>query len=38
MRTLFPCLRVSDLDRSLGHYTRLGYLVIGRVTGTLMRG
>ena len=33
MRTLFPCLRVSELDRSLAHYTRLGYVVIGRVSG-----
>ncbi len=33
MRTLFPCLRVADLDRSLAHYSRLGYVLIGRVAG-----
>jgi lactoylglutathione lyase len=32
MRTLFPSYRVSDLDRSLGFYSRLGYRCLGTVT------
>ena len=31
MRTLFVGYRVSDLERSLGFYTALGYRVLGRV-------
>src|SRR5262247_4208017 len=34
MRTLHVGLRVSDLDRSLGFYTAVGYVVIGTVEGT----
>jgi lactoylglutathione lyase len=32
MRTLFVAYRVTDLDRSLGFYTSLGYTELGRVT------
>jgi lactoylglutathione lyase len=31
MRTLFVGYRVSDLEQSLGFYTALGYVVLGRV-------
>jgi lactoylglutathione lyase len=31
MKTLFPALRVSDLDTSLTFYRQLGYEVVGRV-------
>ncbi|GAA2659472.1 lactoylglutathione lyase [Streptomyces aculeolatus] len=31
MKTLFVAYRVTDLDRSLGFYTALGYEVLGRV-------
>lgn len=31
MRTIFAAYRVSDLERSLGFYTTLGYRVLGRV-------
>ncbi|WP_129788127.1 VOC family protein [Promicromonospora panici] len=31
MRTLFVGYRVTDLDTSLGFYTALGYVVLGRV-------
>jgi lactoylglutathione lyase len=31
MKTLFPALRVSDLDTSLTFYSHLGYEVVGRV-------
>ncbi|MFF0016342.1 VOC family protein [Streptomyces sp. NPDC005374] len=31
MRTLFVSYRVTDLDRSLGFYTALGYAELGRV-------
>jgi catechol 2,3-dioxygenase-like lactoylglutathione lyase family enzyme len=31
MKTLFPALRVSDLDTSLTFYRHLGYEVVGRV-------
>ncbi|MFE9988472.1 VOC family protein [Streptomyces sp. NPDC005381] len=31
MRTLFVSYRVSELDRSLGFYTALGYIELGRV-------
>src|SRR5262249_59782009 len=34
MRTLHVGLRVSDLDRSLGFYTAVGYTVVGTVEGT----
>jgi lactoylglutathione lyase len=34
MRTLHVGLRVSDLDRSLGFYTAVGYSVVGTVEGT----
>ena len=34
MRTLHLGLRVSDLERSLGFYTDLGYTVVGTVEGT----
>ena len=34
MRTLHVGLRVSDLERSLAFYTRLGYRVLGRVPDT----
>ncbi|GAA2324936.1 VOC family protein [Streptomyces kunmingensis] len=33
MKTLFAAYRVTDLDRSLGFYTALGYAVLGRVEG-----
>lgn len=31
MKTLFVSYRVTDLDRSLGFYTALGYVELGRV-------
>lgn len=31
MKTLFVSYRVTDLDRSLGFYTALGYAELGRV-------
>jgi lactoylglutathione lyase len=31
MKTLFPSIRVSGLDRSLEFYSRLGYRCLGRV-------
>lgn len=31
MKTLFVSYRVTDLDRSLGFYTALGYAALGRV-------
>ena len=31
MKTLFVSYRVTDLDRSLGFYTALGYIELGRV-------
>ncbi|MDX3114767.1 MULTISPECIES: VOC family protein [Streptomyces] len=31
MKTLFVSYRVTDLDRSLGFYTALGYMELGRV-------
>jgi lactoylglutathione lyase len=31
MKTLFVAYRVTDLDRSLGFYTALGYVELGRV-------
>ncbi|MFD5722870.1 VOC family protein [Streptomyces sp. NPDC127036] len=31
MRTLFVSYRVTELDRSLGFYTALGYIELGRV-------
>lgn len=31
MKTLFVSYRVADLDRSLGFYTALGYVELGRV-------
>ncbi|MEV7401951.1 VOC family protein [Streptomyces sp. NPDC091267] len=31
MKTLFVSYRISDLDRSLGFYTALGYAELGRV-------
>ena len=31
MKTLFVAYRVTDLDRSLGFYTALGYAELGRV-------
>jgi lactoylglutathione lyase len=34
MRTLHVGPRVSDLDRSLGFYTAVGYTVVGTVEGT----
>jgi lactoylglutathione lyase len=34
MRTLHVGLRVSDLERSLGFYTAIGYTVVGTVEGT----
>jgi lactoylglutathione lyase len=34
MRTLHLGLRVSDLERSLGFYTAVGYTVVGTVGGT----
>ncbi|WP_425839378.1 VOC family protein [Streptomyces fractus] len=34
MKTLFVSYRVTDLDRSLGFYTALGYVELGRVQGT----
>lgn len=34
MKTLHLGLRVSDLERSLGFYTTLGYEVLGDVAGT----
>jgi len=34
MRTLHVGLRVSDLARSLGFYTAVGYAVVGTVEGT----
>ena len=34
MRTLHVGLRVSDLGRSLGFYTAVGYAVVGTVEGT----
>jgi lactoylglutathione lyase len=34
MRTLHVGLRVSDLDRSLGFYTAVGYEVLGEVPAT----
>jgi lactoylglutathione lyase len=34
MRTLHIGLRVSDLDRSLGFYTAVGYTVVGTVEAT----
>ena len=34
MRTLHLGLRVSDLERSLGFYTAVGYTVVGTVDGT----
>lgn len=33
MKTLFVSYRVTDLDRSLGFYTVLGYAELGRVEG-----
>lgn len=30
MKTLFVSYRVTDLDRSLGFYTALGYAELGR--------
>lgn len=33
MKTLFVAYRVTDLDRSLGFYTALGYVELGRVAG-----
>ncbi|MFD8307791.1 VOC family protein [Streptomyces sp. NPDC059690] len=33
MKTLFVSYRVSELDRSLGFYTALGYAELGRVEG-----
>ncbi|WP_328539747.1 VOC family protein [Streptomyces sp. NBC_00344] len=33
MKTLFVAYRVTDLDRSLGFYTALGYVELGRVEG-----
>lgn len=33
MKTLFAAYRVTDLDRSLGFYTALGYVELGRVEG-----
>lgn len=33
MKTLFVSYRVTDLDRSLGFYTTLGYAELGRVEG-----
>ncbi|GAA1931717.1 lactoylglutathione lyase [Streptomyces durmitorensis] len=33
MKTLFVSYRVTDLDRSLGFYTALGYAELGRVDG-----
>ena len=30
MKTLFVSYRVTDLDRSLGFYTALGYVELGR--------
>lgn len=36
MRTLHVGLRVRDLERSLGFYTRLGYEVVGRVPETAL--
>jgi lactoylglutathione lyase len=33
VRTLFVSYRVTDLDRSLGFYTALGYIELGRVEG-----
>ncbi|MEU0217303.1 VOC family protein [Streptomyces sp. NPDC006265] len=33
MKTLFVAYRVTDLDRSLGFYTALGYAELGRVEG-----
>ncbi|MEV6107360.1 VOC family protein [Streptomyces sp. NPDC051940] len=33
MKTLFVSYRVTDLDRSLGFYTALGYAELGRVEG-----
>jgi lactoylglutathione lyase len=35
MRTLHVGLRVSDLDRSLGFYTAVGYTVVGTVEETV---
>jgi lactoylglutathione lyase len=34
VRTLHVGLRVSDLERSLGFYTAVGYTVVGTVEGT----
>jgi lactoylglutathione lyase len=31
VKTLFVSYRVTDLDRSLGFYTALGYAELGRV-------
>ncbi|MFJ9544397.1 VOC family protein [Streptomyces sp. NPDC101225] len=31
MKTLFVSYRVTDLDRSLGFYTAVGYTVLGRI-------
>jgi lactoylglutathione lyase len=31
MKTLFPSYRVSDMDRSLEFYSRLGYRCLGTV-------
>jgi lactoylglutathione lyase len=36
MRTLHVGLRVSELDRSLGFYTAVGYTVVGTVEGTAL--
>lgn len=33
MKTLFVAYRVTDLDRSLGFYSALGYVEVGRVPG-----
>ncbi|MFF4187618.1 VOC family protein [Streptomyces sp. NPDC001691] len=33
MKTLFVSYRVTDLDRSLGFYTALGYGELGRIEG-----
>jgi lactoylglutathione lyase len=31
MKTFFAAYQVTDLDRSLGYYTALGYVELGRV-------
>ena len=33
MKTLFVAYRVTDLDRSLGFWTALGYIELGKVDG-----